>query len=144
MSEDILQLTPEYKLNREWSIVLAAFLGGPLPAGYLIAENFRNLGKPDAARNTWIIAIIVTIAVVGLAYIMPAGNAGRSYFIPLVYILLTRLLVRQYQSKAILEHVNAGGPMYNGWKGALAGLIGCVIMVAVLVGAYFLIEGNQA
>jgi hypothetical protein len=135
MSEDVLQLTPEYKLNREWSIILAAFLGGPLPAGYLIAENFRNLGKPAAARNTWIITIIGTLAVIGLAYFLPEGLNNRRLLIPLIYILLTRMVVRQYQSKAILEHVNAGGPMFNGWKGVLAGLIGCAIMVAIIVGA---------
>jgi hypothetical protein len=58
MPEDWLTAPPEFKLYKENAIVGATFLGGPLVAGYLAAENFKQLEQPAKARTAWIIAIL--------------------------------------------------------------------------------------
>ena len=42
-------------------ILLAAFIGGPLAAGYLMSKNFINLGNAGAARKTLWAGIFATI-----------------------------------------------------------------------------------
>lgn len=45
MEENVLQPIPTFKLYKDKAIYLGTFIGGPLVAGYLIAENFKQLGQ---------------------------------------------------------------------------------------------------
>lgn len=49
------------KIYKDKAIWVGTFLGGPLVAGYFIAENFKVFGEYGKAKKTWIYAILTTI-----------------------------------------------------------------------------------
>ena len=67
MEENILEVPPNFKLYTDRSILIATFFGGPLTAGYLIADNYRHLGEKKKFRNTWICTILASFLIFGIA-----------------------------------------------------------------------------
>ena len=49
-------------------IELGTLLGGPLVAGYLIAENFKTLNEPEKVKITWIFSILATVIIFGVFF----------------------------------------------------------------------------
>jgi hypothetical protein len=140
MPEDLLTAPPEFKLYKENTIAGATFLGGPLVAGYLAAENFKQLGQQDKARKSWIIAILSTLAILGAIFLIPGIEKIPRYIIPLTYTLIARLLVQQYQGEAIKSHISQGGPTYSSWRAVWIGLVGGILLAAVLLGIILLLD----
>lgn len=133
MEENILNPEPDFKLNKDRAVYLGAFLGGPLAAGYLIAENFKNLGQFDKVKNTWLIAIAVTILLIAAVLLVPGVKKLPSYIIPIIYALIAQALVRKYQMEDINAHIEKGGQLFSVWRGVLVGLIGAVVLLAIIV-----------
>jgi hypothetical protein len=144
MPEDLLTAPPEFKLYKENAIVGATFLGGPLVAGYLAAENFKQLGQPSKARTAWIIAILSTIAIFGGLLLIPNADKIPSYIIPVTYTIITRFLIRTYQGESITNHLAQGGPTYSGWRAVWIALVGAILLVALLFGVIYLIKPDTA
>ena len=70
--EQILENQPiSGKVYKERAIWVGTFLGGPLVAGYLIAENFKVFHQNDRVKKTWIYSIIATIVIFGVAFAIP-------------------------------------------------------------------------
>jgi hypothetical protein len=66
--ENILSVPPEFKIYKDRAIFVGTFLGGPLVAGYLSAENYKNLGQQNKVKTAWLIAIIFTIVLIGILF----------------------------------------------------------------------------
>ena len=132
MEENILPNQPEFKIYKNRSIDLATFLGGPLVAGYLAAYNFKKLGQADKVKITWIIAISATILIVGGIILIPNFEKIPNYIIPILYTLITRYFIQKYQGEEIKTHIDAGGPTFTSWRTVWIGLVGAVVLVAVL------------
>jgi hypothetical protein len=142
MQEDLLTAPPEFKLYKENAIVGATFLGGPLVAGYLAAENFRHLGQPARARTAWMIAILSTIVILGASILIPAAEKIPSILFPLTYTFVTRFLIQTYQRDAIVSHIAQGGPTYSGWRAVWIALVGVVVLFAIVLGILGLLDKN--
>lgn len=140
MQEDLLAVPPEFKLYKENAIWIGTFIGGPLVAGYLMAENFKQLGQADKARASWIIAILSTVALFGAIFLIPGIEKIPRYVIPLTYTFIARLLVQQYQGEAIKSHISQGGPTYSSWRTVWIGLVGGIILAAVIFGILMLVD----
>jgi hypothetical protein len=65
--EDLLDTVPQKKLYKDIAVRAGTFMGGPIVAGYLIAENFKGTEK------------------------IPG------YIIPFIYTQVASYMVRQYQ-----------------------------------------------
>lgn len=70
--EDILTPVNNTKLYTVNAIRIATFLGGPWITGYLVAENFKKLGRRDKVAITWILTIVATIIIftIGFFYLV--------------------------------------------------------------------------
>ena len=132
MEENILPSFPDYKLYNDRSIYVGTFLGGPLVAGYLAAENYKKLGQPDKVKNAWIIALIATLAIFGAIFFIPGLEKIPNYLIPLIYTAIAQFLVQKSQGNAIKAHIAQGGQIYSAWRAAWIGLIGVLILVALV------------
>jgi hypothetical protein len=53
MIPDLLSVKTECKLYKDKAIWIGTFIGGPLVAGYLIAENYKKLGQDKNASKSW-------------------------------------------------------------------------------------------
>lgn len=134
--EDILDIekpTGKVKVYKENSIWLAAFLGGPLVAGYIIAENFKAFNQPDKMKRTWIITILASVVIFTIAFLLPDGIRIPGQFIPIVYAGVASMLMKHYQENLIREHISTGGQVYSWGRVALVGVIGLLIILAAIV-----------
>jgi len=125
-------------LYTERAIRLATFLGGPLVAGYLIATNYKELGEPEKVKPTWLIAFAATVVIIVIAFLLPARTPP--YIIPFAYTFGTYYLVQNLQGKKIKAHVAAGGQLQPVWKAVVAGLIGLLLIVALVFIAFFMMD----
>lgn len=140
MEENIILSVPPFKIYKDRAIFIGSLIGGPLVAGYLIAENFRKFGDLKKAKVTWIIAI-ATIIVVSLALsLVPALEKIPGYVIPIAYSGSAQLLAKKYQNTDILSHVDQGGQVYSIWRAAAVGLIGLFILLVIIFGIVLFIE----
>jgi hypothetical protein len=140
MQEDLLTAPPEFKLYNDRAVYVGTFLGGPLVAGYLAAENFKKLGQPDKARTAWIVAILSTILIFLGVFLIPGIEKIPKYIIPLAYTFIAKALFQQYLGPAIKNHIAQGGPTYSVWRGVWIGLVGGVILIAVIFGILLLLD----
>jgi hypothetical protein len=111
----------------------ATFFGGPLVAGYLIAENFKAFNEYDKAKKTWLIAIAVTVAVFALIFAIPESVKIPNILFPLIYSWATYILVTKYQSQQMKEHIRADGQSYNWGRAVVVALIGLAVTMVLLV-----------
>lgn len=132
MEESILDSVPEYKLYNETAIRLATFFGGPLVAGFLIAENFKLLGHTQKLKATWVYTIGATIVIFGGLFLIPGIENIPNYIIPIAYAWGASMIVRQTQGNEIKKHLETGGQLFSGWRVALISLVGCVITIGII------------
>ncbi len=139
MEENLLIEPPQLKIYKENAVLPAAFFGGPLAAGYIIAENFKLLGEKQKVKTTWVITILVTIVIFG-ATIFILNDKVPNYLIPLIYTLAAQQIVRRIQGDAIKQHIEMGGQLFSNWRAFLVGLIGLLITIVVFVGILLLVN----
>ena len=142
MNDPILDEIPvlsTVKIYQERAISTATFLGGPLAAGYLIAENFKAFGESDKARATWIWVISASILIFSLAFLIPDGIHIPNYIFPLIYAAIVSSLVKHYQGKSIAAHLASGGALFSWWRTLLVAVISLIMLVFALVCATFFI-----
>jgi len=138
MEEIAITQTPVNKIYKDRAIYTGTFIGGPLVAGYLIAENFKAFDEPDKARKAWIYSIIATIIIFGGIFLVPHPEKIPRTIIPLIYTAIAYYLVQHYQGTNIKKHVDAGGETFSWWRTLVVGLIGLAItMIGVFGFAYF-------
>jgi len=132
MEENILHSFPDYKLYNDRSFYVGTLLGGPMVAGYLAAENYKKLGQPAKVKNAWIIALIATLAILGAVFFIPGLEKIPNYIIPLIYTAIAQFLVQKSQGNAIKAHIAQGGQIYSTWRAVWIGLIGLLVLVALI------------
>lgn len=135
MEENILVPAPEYKLNKEWAIFLAAFLGGPLSGGFLMAENFRQLGESSKARITIVLSVVGFLFLFFLP-IVPGMEKVPPYAIAVASLIAIRSLVKFYQEKQIRAHIETGGRTYSILRAIVAGLLSLAMYLSILFYLY--------
>jgi len=144
MEETDLTITvPTRKIYSEKNIWRATFLGGPLVAGYLIAENFKAFNEPEKVRKTWVIAVIATILIFSGAFLMADAEKSPRYLIPIIYSAIAYLIAQRCQSKSISHHISVGGLMFSVWRALGISLVGAVITVLPLFIVALSIQDNS-
>lgn len=133
--EEILDIQrPTNKIYKDRAIWVGTFLGGPLAAGYLIAENFKAFNDKDKAKKTWIYAIIATVVVFGGVFLIPENVKIPNQIIPLIYTAIIYYLVQHFQGQNISAHLNSGGQLFGWWRTITVGLIGLAITIIPIIG----------
>ena len=132
MEENLLSVPPNFKLYKDRAIYVGTFLGGPLVAGYLAAENFKQLDQPEKVKKAWTIAIIATVVIFGGIFLIPNMDKIPNYIIPLIYTGITQYLVQKYQGAAIKSHIEKGGQVYSVWRAVWIGLVGLAILLTII------------
>lgn len=123
---------PTLKVYTAKAIWSGTFLGGPLVAGYFMAENFKAFNDHDKAKKTWIIAIVVTVLLFGSIFLIPDSDKVPNHIIPLVYTGIAYYLVQHFQGPHIAEHEKNGGQTFNWKRTLIVSLIGLVTALAAI------------
>jgi hypothetical protein len=121
--------TPPQKIYKDRAIWVGTFLGGPLAAGYFIAENFSALDERDKATKTWIYAIIATVVIFGGLLVIPETVRIPNQIIPIMYTALAYYVVQRLQGEKINKHISAGGEFHSWWRTLAVALVALAITV---------------
>lgn len=141
MQEPIFSPTISKKLYNERAVLIAAFLGGPLAAGFLVAQNFKAIDEPQKATRTWLIATGVLILLIITSYI-PFLDKVPPILYSAAICTTAHFLTKKYQGSQIQYHQESGGQLYSTWRAVAIGLISlAIIVIAVLVFLYFATPG---
>lgn len=132
--------TPTHKIYKDRAVWLGAFLGGPLAAGYIIAENFKAFNQPDKAKKTWIYTIVATIVIFGGIFSIPDSVKIPNQIIPLIYTGIAYYLVQHFQGANITAHINSGGQLHSWWRTLSVGLVGLAIIIIAVFSIVFLTD----
>ena len=132
------------KIYTDRLIWAGTFLGGPLVAGYLIAENFKVFNESVKVKRTWIFAILATVIIFGGIFLIPDIEKIPRQLIPFIYTAIAYFLVQHYQDEKIKSHIKNGGLSYKWWRALIIGLIGTVITLLPIFGVAYLSETFKA
>lgn len=124
---------PTEKIYKDRAISIGTFLGGPLVAGYLIAENFKVFKDNEKAKTTWIIAIFTTIVLFGGLSFIPENIKIPNQIIPIIYTVIASSLAKRFQEQKSKEHIENGGKYYSWWRIIVIGIIGLLISVSTFI-----------
>jgi uncharacterized membrane protein HdeD (DUF308 family) len=127
MTEDLLDLPPDYKIHRERSIYIATLLGGILPGGIMIAANFRKMGLPKKANITLFITLALLAGFLLCPFFFPDMDGLPNMAAYFLYLLAMWVFIGSYQAAPIREHIEAKGPLYSTWWALLYGIAGTLI-----------------
>jgi len=137
MEQDLIKIDPTKKVYRDRTIWAGTFLGGPLVAGYLIAENFKVLNESEKIKTTWFISILGTLIIFGGIFLIPNVDKIPRQLIPLIYTVVAFYIVKYYQGAKIEEFIKNGGKAYSWWRALGIGLIGTVVTVIPIIGIVY-------
>jgi len=132
--------TSKVKIYNERAIGAGTFIGGPLVAGYLIAENFKVFGKSEKAKLARILAIGATILLFSALFLIPGMENFPRQIIPLGYTIIVYFLVHHYQGADIVAHISGGGKSFNFWRTIGIGIIGAAITLLLIFVIVFITE----
>jgi len=145
MAEQILDAEkPTRKIYNEIAIALATIFGGPLVAGYLIAENFKAFNQTDKAKKTWFYAITATASIFAGLILTPYNIALKipNWIIPLINVIIVSFLVQHFQRQNISAHIASGGQLFGWWRSTAVTLIGGTITIIFLSICLLLFSGS--
>jgi hypothetical protein len=133
--------TPTEKTYKEIAIWVGSLLGGPLVAGYFIAENYKALNEPENAKLIWSYTIPLTLLLFSLALIIPQFENFPTLVIPIGYSMGAFLYSKYYQGPKMQAHLEAGGEEF-GW-GRIIGvsLLGLVITFVLMFLFIIIVDG---
>lgn len=123
------------KIFKERAISVGTFLGGPLVAGYMFAENFKALGDNKKANRSWLIAIGATLLIIIISFLIPANSKFPSQIIPIAYTLGAIGIFKAYLSTSVNQYLTDGGQTYGWGRVIVISLIG----LAIILGLFFAI-----
>jgi hypothetical protein len=127
-----LNVTPLYRLFSSGQVAAATFLGGPLGATWLVAQNYSRLGSRRAAWLTVATGVVVTALLCFLGLV--AGSSTPVPTLGIATLVGSWFLARAMQGDAYDRHIAAGGPRASGWVTVGLGLASLAITFGALVG----------
>jgi hypothetical protein len=133
-NSDALSTEPDKRLYSPRQIGGAAFIGSPISAAWLFAQNYAVLGKPGVRRRALLYGLLGTATLFGLASVLPVKFPKVA--LPLAYSLAIRELAQRLQGAAFKAHLAEGRSVQSNWR--VAGV--CVAgLVVVLVSAFVVV-----
>lgn len=125
---------PAGKIFNDSEMWVGTILGGPLTAGYIIAQNFKSFGEPGKARKSLLIAVGATILILGIAFFAPYVERVPNFFFALVYTVIAYMIYQLYQGEKVKAHI-AGGGMIQSWRRTVGvSAIGLIITLIPIIG----------
>jgi hypothetical protein len=134
-SYPILEGVPTQRIYKTSMMWVGSYLGGPLVAGYIIAENFKAFGEPKLARKAWIYSIVATIVIFAILFSIPEKtlDAIPSLVIPFLYTIAAYFLMQHFHDRNIGIHLSSGGRTFSWGRVIIVGLIGLIVTFALIV-----------
>ncbi|MCV2483437.1 hypothetical protein OD917_00770 [Flavobacterium sp. SH_e] len=138
--KSVFEEIPTEKIYSKKAISTATFFGGPLVAGYCIAENFKAFNESEKARNTWLITGAFTIVIIAIAFNLPENFP--TIIFPVIYSGVASYLIHTYQEKEIQKHMDNGGSTFGGWRVFFISILSVIILLGLILSSAYLFLGE--
>ncbi len=121
-----------YTINTIRAVTL---IGGPWAGAILFYRNFKIFNEPLKAKLSLVIGFIFTIALMGIAILLPGNWVSNtpSAIIPLIIAFLTGALAKKLQGEAIDASIEQGILPSTFKDGFLWSLIGIALFVVFFI-----------
>jgi hypothetical protein len=126
---DALSSEPRKRLYSPRQIGAAAFIGSPVSAAWLFAQNYAVLGKPGLGRRALFYGLLGTVALFGLASVLPERFPKMA--LPVAYSFALRELAQRLQGADYKAHLAQGAGCQSNWRVAAVSIAGLAIVLAV-------------
>ena len=127
--QQVTLVAPIYEAKH---VRLGAFIGGPLVAGYFIAENYKVFGEHGKAKAAWVYAIAATVIIFGGIFLIPGADQLPNYVIPIAYCWIAFYLTQHFQGSQIDAHIATGQGAFGWGRVVLIGFIGLAVTMVFL------------
>lgn len=118
-------------------VAAGALLGSPMAGAWLLASNCKVLGDEAARRRALGWGAASTLALFGLAFLLPKGFPSSA--LPAAYTVTLYSIAKSRQGSAIAGHLEAGGRRYSSWRVVGIGLGFIVLIFATVIGIVLLL-----
>ena len=128
-------LAPVYRLYSPGQVALAAFLGGPFAACWLLYRNCHRLGQARRARHCLIWGAVGTVALTVCTLFLP--ERFPSMALPAGYTIGLYQTAHHMHGDIVSAHRSAGGRLGSWWAVigiALLGVLCILTLFAVQLG----------
>jgi hypothetical protein len=126
---DYVQAPPAHRLYDSGAVGMATFFGSPLAGAFMIATNYKRLGK----RGNGYLAFLLGAAVTAILIYIGWNHPKFGWILVVVGIVGTMQSARSLQGAAVSEHVALGGALESKWKAfGVAVVTSAVVFVALL------------
>ena len=129
--EQVIGATPIEKEKRgvysAASIGGGILLGGPFVVGWLMGENYKELGKPVLARRAKIIGIISFVLLIFISSLVKSNIGLGAITYGISYALFQR-----YQSKEVAEYLKNGGKKRKWWPAICIIVTSFIYLILIL------------
>lgn len=122
--------TPLYRCS---SLALAAGLGGPLAAGWVLSRNFARMERPGPARLALGSGIALEAALVGALAALGDRAALLLPALPVASGLVAWGVATRWQGSGLRLHASVEGRFAPWWRALVAGLAGLAVTAGLLL-----------
>jgi len=126
----------ERKLFTEKQINVSAFLGGPVPAGFLIYKNYVILGKEKEAYISLATTLLFTVVFFYIIIQLPQEIIDKipNFVFTAFYGFLVALFFHKFMKSEVNSALETGVKKASNWSVAGLTLFGLVINLAIIFG----------
>ncbi len=111
----------------------AAFFGGSIAGGWLLALNFARTRNPKAALNAMLAAVVVLVPLAALMLFLPSDFPGLNMVLPVLTAILFQVGYRISFAAKYSVHVDSGASKASFWKAAGVTLAAFPVSTILLV-----------
>jgi hypothetical protein len=119
------------RLYSTGQITLATFIGAPIAGCILLAHNYRELHRVQAAFQSLIWGVVSTLILFVVALWLPEKFPNSA--LPVAYCFAMRQVSSYLQGPSITQHFSKGGKK-GSWPATLGIGVACLVLV---VGLFF-------
>jgi hypothetical protein len=140
--EELLDVEkPSGKVFTDKNSGIAIFLGGAFAGGYIFSHNFKIFGEKNKTINSWIIAVVLQIIILFIAFSIPETVRVPTFIYFLIYYGIFILFYNKFQKIKVEEHLLAGGEKHHWSVSLLVGLIALALNFSLIYAAIYSIYG---
>jgi hypothetical protein len=119
------------------AVTLATVFGGPLAGYWIMATNYRRMGKSAEARNAIAAGVLIDVLVVGAGLLLPSEFQSAALGVNIALIFFLRKQAQKEQGAAVEEHLAQGGREGSLWAAFGVGIASCLLVIGIALGFIF-------
>lgn len=113
----------------------ATVLGAPIAGCWLMAENYRAIGRSELARRAVVFGAFGTLGALVLAYFVPEETP--SLLMPMIYVLAMDFIATVKQGAFLKRHFAGDGARQSNWRVVGIGISWLVLLLLILLVVVF-------